>query len=184
MGLEKVKERVLEEARQKAKSRIDAANSEALKILKSFSGQAKEKENAFRKQLASEVELIKKGKEAAAKLEAKKLALTFRKNFIDEIFSLAQERASNLPDSKKSEHIKKLLKKAGSEIDTAVVYCSKKDRKFVNNLEVIESDMLGGIIAESPDRTLRVDYSYETLLGQLKDSLLPELNRMLFSRKK
>jgi len=184
MGLEKVKEKVLEEARQKAKSRIDSANAEARDIIKSFSKQAAERESSFKKQLESEIDFIKKRESASVKLESKKFSLAFRKDFIDEIFSLVQEKLSKLPDSARSEHIKKLLEKAGSEIDIAVVHCNKKDSKFVSDFKVVEADMLGGIIAESEGGTLRVDYSYETLLEQLKNSLLPELGEMLFGKKK
>ena len=184
MGLEKVKERVLEEARQKAKSRIDAAKAEAHKILRSFSQQASEKESFFREQLAAEVELVKKSKAASTSIEAKKMTLAFRKSFIDEIFLLVQERLSKLPDQKRSEHVKKLLLKAGSEIEVAVIQCNKKDGKSVSNLRTAEAGIQGGLIAESADGTLRVDYSYETLLEQLKGTLLPELNEMLFGRKK
>ena len=146
--------------------------------------QAKEKEAVFKKQLESEVGLINKREAASARLESKKLYLSFRKEFIDESFSLVHEKLSKLPDSARAAHIKKLLEKAGSEIDVSVVQCNKKDCKFVSNFKVIEADILGGIIAESADGTLRVDYSYETLLAQLKDSLLPELNETLFSKKK
>ncbi|MAG15738.1 hypothetical protein CMO88_01620 [Candidatus Woesearchaeota archaeon] len=182
MGLERVKGKVLEEAKLKAKSRLDSANTESKNILQSFSKQAREKETIFRKKLDSEVESIKRREDAAAKLESKKLTLAFRKEFVDETFSIAREKLSQLPDSERASHIKKMLEKAKSEIDIAIVHCNKKDRKFVSGYKVKETDILGGIIAESANGTLRVDYSYETLLNQLKGSLLPKLNKVLFEK--
>ena len=184
MGLEKVKEKVLNEAKQKAKSRLDSAQAEASDIVKAMSKNASEKEVSSKKQLESEVEFIKNREAAAAKLDSKKLSLAFRKKFIDEMFSLVREKLATLPDSTRDKHVKKLLEKAKSEIDVAVVQCNKRDRKFVGNVKVTEGDILGGIIAESADGTLRVDYSYETMLDQLKDSMLPELNEILFKTKK
>ncbi len=181
MGLEKVKERVLEEARQKAKARIDSAKAEAKEIMKSFSNQAREKEAFLKLQLEAEGASIKRRETAAAKLESKKLLLAFRKDFIEGIFSLAREKLAGLPESERASQIKKLLEKASSEIEVAVVYCNKKDARYVSGCKVKEADVTGGIIAESSDGSLRVDYSYETMLEQLKDLLLPELDRLIFT---
>lgn len=184
MGLERVKERVLEEAGQKAKERIDAANAEAREILNSFRNKVKEKESALKSQLEAEVASIKKREAATAKLESKKLLLTFRKDFIEGIFSQARERLSKLTEQEMASHIKKLLKKAESELKVAVVYCNRKDAKYASGYKVKEAEIAGGLIAETADGSLRADYSYEALLEQLKDSLMPELDKLLFAEKK
>lgn len=184
MGLEKVKERVLEEARQKAKDRIDSANAETREIMKPFSSQIKEKESALRSQMEAEVASIKRREAAIAKLESKKMSLAFRKDFIEGIFSQAKERLSRLPETERASYIKKLLQKANSELEMEVIYCNKKDARYVTGYKAKEADITGGIIAESADGSLRVDYSYEALLEQLKESLLPELDKLLFTGKK
>ncbi len=181
MGLEKVKERVLEEARQKAKERVEAANAEAQGILKSASNQIKEKESALRSQLQAEVTSINRREAATAKLESKKLELTFRKDFVEGLFSQAKDLLSKLPEPERAVHIKKLMKKANAELKVEVIYCNKKDAKHVSGCEIKEADIIGGIIAESADGSLRADYSYEALLDQLRDSLRPELDKLLFT---
>ncbi len=181
MGLEKVKERVLEEARQKAEESIESANSEAGEIMKSSSNQLREKESELRAQLQAEVDLINRREAAKAKLESKKLELTFRKDFVESIFSQAKETLSKLPEPERAIHIKKLLQKANLELKAEVVYCNKKDARCVTGCKVREAGIIGGIIAESADGSLRTDYSYEALLDQLKDSLLPELDKLLFA---
>ncbi len=181
MGLEKVKERVLEEARQKAKERIESASAEAQEILKSSSSKLKEKESELMAQLQAEAASINRREASTAKLESKKLELTFRKDFIESIFSEAKDRLSKLPESERASHIKKLIQKASSELKAEVIYCSRKDAKHVSGFKAREADITGGIIAESADGSLRVDYSYEALLDQLKDSLLPELDKLLFT---
>ncbi len=181
MGLEKVKERVLEEAGQKAKARIDSARAEAKEIAKSFSSQTREKEAALKSQLEAEAASIKRREAAAAKLESKKLLLSFRKEFIEGIFSLAREKLASLPESERASHVKNLLKKASAEIEVAIIYCNRKDARQLNSFKAKDADIIGGIIAESSDGSLRVDYSYETMLEQLKDTLLPELDRLIFA---
>ena len=183
MGLEKVKEKVLEEARIKADATLKVAKTEADVILKSATGRAGESEREHGENLTSETLLIRKREEAAGRLEAKKMLLSFKKDFVDGVFSSVTERLAALPDSARKEHVKKLLEKASAEIQAGTVYCNKKDGKFVKDAKVKATDVLGGVIAESPDGLLRVDYSYETLLKQVKDAMLPELNRFLFEKK-
>jgi len=180
MGLEKVKDRVLQEAKGKAATATNQANEEARKITSVASKKAKEAEKVFTEKLNEEVASVANRQKAAGKLEAKKLNLSFRKQFIDEILEQVKEKINNLPDATRAKHVKKLLDKAGKEITIATVYCNKKDRKHVGKHKVKDTDIIGGIIAESSNGTLRVDYSYETLLEQLQESLMPELNEMLF----
>ncbi len=181
MGLEKVKERVLEEARQKAKKAIETANAEAREILKSSSKQIQQRESELMAQLQAEVDAINRREAATAKLESKKLELTLRKELVESVFSQAKETLSKLPEPERASYVRKLLKKANSELKAAVIYCNKKDAKSITGFKVVEADIAGGIIAESADGSLRVDYSYEALLEQLKDSLMPELDKLLFT---
>ena len=82
-----------------------------------------------------------------------------------------------------SKHIKKLLEKANDELKIGTIYCNKKDLSLLKGRKTKTVEIIGGIMAESADGELRVDYSYETLLKQIKESLMPELNQILFDKK-
>ena len=184
MGLEKVKERVLQEARLKAEAMLRAAKAEADVTLKETALQTDEREMELEGELASEIEFIRKREESAGRIEAKKRLLAFRKEFVDAVFSSATEKLAGLPEAERNEHVKKLVEKAASDlVKVGKVHCNEKDAKFVKEHPVIKTDMLGGIIAESKDGLLRVDYSYETLLKQTRETMLHELNKLLFEKK-
>ncbi|MBI2664704.1 hypothetical protein HYX10_05195 [Candidatus Woesearchaeota archaeon] len=183
MGLEKVKEKVKQEAELEAGSRVQAAREEAQAIVSATAKQARQKEAEYIERLQQDIELIKKREQAATKLEMKKLELQSRKQLVDSIFQEASGKLEKLPDAERAKHIKALLTKASSEIDIARIYCSKKDLKHAAKYKTAETNILGGLIAESTDGMLRVDYSYETLLTQLRESTLPELDRILFTQK-
>ncbi len=183
MGLEKVKERVLHEAMDKSNAKIDAASDEAKHIISAATKQAKEKEEVSLEKIEQEIEFIKKKEEAAAKLEAKKQILSLKKEFIDGLFEQVKEKLAQLPERQRASHVKILLRKASKEIDVAAVFCNKKDRKNAGS-NVKDAEILGGIIAESADGSIRVDYSYDTMLEQIKSELMPELNKELFEKKK
>ena len=55
---------------------------------------------------------------------------------------------------------------------------------YFRSVKPDEADILGGIIAESASGEFRVDYSYDALLEQLRERLLPALNEVLFGRVK
>ena len=180
MGLEKVKNRVLDEAKAKAKSRIDEANEQSGKILAIASSKIKQTELDVRNHIKSSKESIQKREDSAAKLESKKLLLNFKKDFIEEAFMEARHKLQNLSSKERSDHIRKLLIKVKREINPETVYCNKKD---VTSLEGShEINIIGGIIAETSDGTVRVDYSYESLLEQLQDSLMADVNKILFEK--
>ena len=73
-----------------------------------------------------------------------------------------------------------LLEKAKSDIEVAKVYCSKKDAKFVKGFDANPIDIIGGLIAENKERTIRVDSSFDTMLESIKEKELQGINKLLF----
>ena len=184
MGLEKVKGRVLQEARFKAEATLRTAKKEAEATFKAAKQESEEREREIEEELTSEIEFIRKREESAGRIEAKKMLLAFRKEFVDAVFSSATEKLAGLPEVERKEHVKKLVEKAASDlVKVGKIHCNEKDAKFVKEHPAIKVDMLGGIIAESNDGLLRVDYSYETLLKQTRETMLHQLNRFLFEKK-
>ena len=184
MGLEKVKSRVKQETEQKIKEKIKAARAEASKITGSARKRAKGEATLFKQKLDEELEQIKKRENASVNLEINKVNLDFRKRFMDQVFESAKEHLENMSDDKRTKHVKSLLKKANHEIKAAVVHCNKKDEKHVGEkYKIKHAEILGGLIAESKNGELRVDYSYETLTEDLKETLMPEISKILFEKK-
>ena len=62
----------------------------------------------------------------------------------------------------------------------AHIYCSKKDVKFLKGLDAKPVEIAGGLIAENREKTIRVDYSFETLLQGIKESEMQHINKLLF----
>ncbi|MBI2136959.1 hypothetical protein HYU12_00390 [Candidatus Woesearchaeota archaeon] len=184
MGLEKVKERVLDEARQRSAQIVESAKKRASDILASAEKQLRDREASFREQLSGDAAQVRRREAASAKLEGQKLVLSFKKGYVDGLFAEVRARLAELPEGVRAGHVKKLLEKASSELEVGVVYCCKRDVKLVRNFSVKEAGILGGVVAESASGEFRVDYSYDALLEQLKERLLPELNEILFGRVK
>ena len=192
MGLEKVKQEILERAQAEADKVVDAAQSEARAVMKSAEKQIAGYEHLMGEDLEALSNAVKRKEVASAELELKKQLLSAKSELIEGVFGDVRKKLGSLSDKKRESHITALLDAARKEVNVSSVQCSGKDARFVeasgsgnsnSRLKVVKNDeMLGGIIAESPDGKLRVDYSYETLLEQVKSKVLGDVAKILFGQ--
>lgn len=180
MGLEIVKEEVIRTAKNQETALIAEAKKEADRITKEAEKkieQFKEQSNAETKKL---MEVIKKQELASAELENKKMFLEAKKQVIDNVFAEVKKNLEKLDAEKAEAYIKKLLEKAKNDIEVATVYCNKKDLKFLKDLNPESTEIISGIIAENKDQTVRVDYSFDTIIQDIKENELQNINKILF----
>ncbi|MDO8740496.1 MAG: V-type ATP synthase subunit E family protein [Candidatus Woesearchaeota archaeon] len=180
MGLEELKQEIIGSANKSADAIISEAKSEADKTL----NQIEQKIDLFRKKLnedrKSAASAMEKTIRAMADSECRKAMLEKKKEIMESVFEAAKAALSGLGSEKREQHIASLLKTAKSEIEAAKFFCSSKDAKYLNGLKCENADILGGLIAENKDGTIRVDYSYETLLSDVKEHSMQEVAKILF----
>ena len=181
MGLEQVKSEILKEADKKAAKIV----AEADKASKSYKLEAKEKLKDYEKQIAEEtkkeIEAMQKKEEAAQKLEAKKLTFEEKKNILQDTVETTRTKLARLATKDKTKLLNKLLEKANSQMTVTHIYCNKDDLKILKikgNVE--EADISGGLIVENKDKTVRIDYSFDTILDQISEKHLQEVANKLF----
>ena len=180
MGLETVKDEIMNSAKEQSNSSISEARKEANRIIKEAEKKIedmKEKSEAETKKL---IDTIKRQELASAELENKKILLEAKKQIIENVFAESRKKLENLDDKRREEILKKLLEKAKNEIEVANIYCNKKDSKFLKVFNVGNVDIIGGLIAENKERTIRVDNSFETMLESIKEKELQNINKILF----
>ena len=180
MGLEAVKEEILNSAKEKANSLIAEARKEANRIMK----EAEKKIEGIREKSEAEtkraIDTIKRQELASAELENKKMLLEAKKQVIENVFIEISKKLESIDYKKTETYIKKLIEKIKNDIEPANFYSNKKDIKFLKGLNVEPVNILGGLIAENKDRTVRVDYSFETILQDIKEKELQNINKILF----
>ena len=72
------------------------------------------------------------------------------------------------------------MEKAKDDIGGENLYCNKNDAKFMKDFNAEAIDIMGGLIAENKDGTVRVDYSFDTMLQNIKENELQSINKVLF----
>ncbi|MBI4452919.1 hypothetical protein HY637_05805 [Candidatus Woesearchaeota archaeon] len=180
MGLEAVKEEIIRNAKLQESAMLAEARKEAARMMKEAELKAEGLKAKSEAETKKATESIKKQALASADMESRKMVLEAKKQVIEGVFAEVKKKLEELDDKKREQYMKSLIDRSSKELEVAYVHCSKKDAKFVKAFNVETIGILGGLIAENKDKTIRIDYSFETILEGIKDSELQSINRILF----
>jgi V/A-type H+-transporting ATPase subunit E len=186
MGLEKVVADILEKGKEEV-ARIKAeAAAEVEPILKQAREEAAMIKAKKEAEIAKIVEKIRTRELASAKLEVKKIKLTSEKEALDQVYAHAMEKLRNLPKEKNERLLRALIEKGIREVGNGRIYCSQKDAELVKQMSSLELagtiNCIGGVLIESSDKTIKLDYTYETLLSSVWEKNVRQVANILFSR--
>ena len=180
MGLETVKEDIIRSAKEQESALLAEARKEAARIMKEAEAKVKEMEDKALAETKKSVEAAKKQAFASAEMESKRILLEAKTQAIEKAFEEARKSIDGFDDKKREAYIKRLFETAKKELDVAYAYCNKGDAKFIKGVKTESMGIAGGIIAENNERTIRVDYSFETLLDSIKDLEMQNISKILF----
>jgi V/A-type H+-transporting ATPase subunit E len=182
MGLEKVIERIDKDGEEKIATILQDAEKQAVQILlgmqKTLEVQVAKKKQETEKQ----IETLQIQEKSAMEIEAKKIRLNAEKDILATTYMGCLGSLQSLPHEK---ILSSLLKKLRNEMPEAtVIYSNKRDETVVRALSKLSYggaiDCLGGVVAENTDKTLKVDFRYETIAAAVWDGSLKEIAEKLF----
>ena len=125
---------------------------------------------------------IKKQHIASRNLDIKKEKLKTQKEMMNKVFDQTRKQFSEkMSEEEIREFLNGLLEKANQKIKVHKVLCSESDIELIDFPNKEKADIAGGIIAENKDGTVRLDFSLETLLTDIKQSYLDKVTRKLFT---
>jgi len=186
MALNDVKDKILEEAQERAKQLHQEAEEEVQKLHDSVDHELQDYEKKLRVNAQRMVESSEKREIAAAEFEGKRLLLDKRKELISAVIRAAEKKLVDMSDAQRSQLLGKLLKNAQKEISVKRVFVNENDvqllQKHATGLDVMKRDMDGGLITENSDGTIRVDYSFDTMLTDIRQRYIREISEVLFGR--
>ena len=181
MGLEEVKEGLRKEIEETAAKILKEADDEKARIM----ALAKEEVDSFKKESEAKtnafIKTLEKKELASANLNAKKTSLNTKKEMIDTVFEETAKKLESLSETERKKIISNLIKKAGELIDVKIIYCNKKDKALVGKSFTVKvGDMKGGVICENKDGSSRIDYTFETILEDIRENNLKDIAEKLF----
>ena len=191
MGLDAVIAEIKEKGRQEADTILQEGSARKDEIMNAASQEVGKIQQTVKDEVEKNLSHIISQEEAAAHLIVKRQVLNAQKDLMDEVYKQSLEKIISMPESFHEKAITSLLRKAKEEIPKGKVSCAARDEKILKNVlkesefsaytfgSVIETD--GGIIVESDDGQLQVDYSYRTFLNQVWELGLKDASDALFA---
>jgi V/A-type H+/Na+-transporting ATPase subunit E len=191
MGLDAVVAEIREKGQAQADTIRKEADAKKAEILNTAQQKAESIRTSVRDEVAKTSSQIIAQEEAAGHLVVKRQILNTQKELMDDVHRQALEKINAMPESFHKEAISSLLRKAGTEIPAGKVSCCARDETALKEVlkdavfsaysfgSVIGID--GGIIVESADGQLQVDFSYRTFMSQVWESGLKDASDILFA---
>ncbi|DAC72498.1 MAG TPA: hypothetical protein DSN98_04995 [Thermoplasmata archaeon] len=186
MGLEKVIEKIQKEGKEKIAVILQDAEKQVEQILQTKQKMLDEISAKKKQELTRQIDTLKAQEESSVEIEIKKIRLNAEKDVLTLTYQECLHALSTLPHETM---ISFLLEKVEKELpEAASIYSNKRDEPIVRSLTKIpyggEIEILGGIVAENKDKTLKVDLRYETIAEQVWDRSLKEIAEKLFTQEK
>ena len=186
MGLEKLVNEIISQAEKKAA----AVRSEGMQQAEEIKAMAGEKA------VKNIEKTVKKSREIVEKMErmeisSQKLALDKRfieakKELVDETFARVRKKISSMGKQQRKQVLAMLVKSALKELpDAACYYCKEEDKALVKSAAKGLSwngsiKGLGGVIVENESQTIRVNKTFDSILGKVEEEHLNEVSAKIF----
>jgi V/A-type H+-transporting ATPase subunit E len=191
MGLEAVVEEIREKGRKEAEKVRAESKQETDLILAAANKRVETIKIAAETESVKSTSHIVDQEISAANLVVKREQLNTQKALLDQVYEATRKEIVALPESFHREAIKKLLTEAIKEISKGRIYCNSRD--VVAAKDVISENFEfagfkvgdpvaidGGILIESEDGDLQIDYSYRTFLAKVWETGLKDASDILF----
>jgi len=182
MALDKVVEEILESARKEADGLIQTAEKEKKSILQLAEENVAVSKKAQAKQTEEATKRLRQQELSSAELEAKRILLNARKEMLDRTFDEVMKDLAGLRDEEKSRLYRIIVEKGTKVLPNARIYCPRGESKLVPNGkgEVVEKDIPAGLILESMDGQVSLDYTFKTILEDVWEKELKNVSNILF----
>jgi V/A-type H+-transporting ATPase subunit E len=191
MGLEAVLEEIRERGREEVERIRRESQEETTRVLMAAQERAAKIKQAANEEMERQAAYIMGQEVSAANLQVKRELLNTQKELLDQVYQRAKEAIAGLPESFHREAIESLLEEAKTQVPGGVVHVNPRDRRLLEEILAknpafrdfsvgSDADIDGGVIVESRDGSLQLDYSYRTFLDMVWESGLKDASDLLF----
>lgn len=191
MGLEAVVGEIRAKGQKEADNIREDTRGQVRQILETSQEKVERIKTGAEESVGKQIQHLEGQELSAANLVVKRERLNAQKALLDEVYKKTLESLKGLPDSFHREALRSLLSKARKEIPEGIVHCNARDMQALKDVIAKEPefkgysagdvrDIEGGVIVESRDGTLQIDFSYRTFLNQVWETGLKDASDILF----
>ncbi|MEA4988004.1 MAG: V-type ATP synthase subunit E [Anaerovorax sp.] len=191
MGIEKITEQILADAKDDARRFFDKGRYDSREIERQAKHQIKIMQTEAEERSVHDSNTLKKRKDSVAQLEGRKLRLGAKQEVISKSFDLALEKLSSMEEEAYLNLLEKVMKETG--MDKGEILLNRKDRDLVGQKlvervnkngtnftlseEVISAK--GGFLLR--DGAVEVNSTLETMVNAVREAVTPEVVKVLFN---
>ena len=192
MGLEAVVNEIREKGRKEVEAVRAETRAEVEEILKDAQARAAEIKLSAEEEADRATTHTINQEASAANLVVKRQVLNAQKVLLDQVYSASLAAVGDLPPEFHEKALTDLLKRAAKEIKKGTVHTNERDipvaEGIISRLKTLSGyavgdpvEIPGGIIVESIDGELQLDFSYSTFLDEIWESALKDASDILFT---
>lgn len=196
-GVEKIKEKILQDSEAKANSIIEDAKKQAQEIIDKANAKAAAKAEEIQKKAAAEAAEKLKISNSMLELEMRKELLNTKQQIIEETFQKALDALVNMEKGEYEATLTRLVLNAVETGEEEILF-SKQDKArladdFIGKLnkELVQAGKKGNLKLSDETRDIKggfvlkaegveLNYSFEALLRMYRDEIEPEVAAILF----
>jgi V/A-type H+-transporting ATPase subunit E len=167
--------RINQEVKKKAQAILDAAKKDAQDQAEQLLAKGKQQSDNLKKILISK-----------ANQEAKRDLMRAKEDVIDECFAKAFEQLSNLPEKTYTSMVTRLIEQSRKKLGHigSLLISQEIDKNIAKTMKIpVEGTIkaTGGVVLQSPDKTVTLDNTFEGILKRNKDTIRNKVGKLLFS---
>ena len=175
-------EEVLSSGRRRRDEILLEGEEDYQQIVQAAKDEAEEYHRQREKEHHVRVERMQTQEMQTAELEVRRVQLAMRRELLDRVQEMARERLRELDRPRNEAMLKALL--SGRDMPGGRVFSAAKDEGMVRSMTRMtyggHVDCIGGVVIESSDGSIREDLTFDTLLKERSEELLPVIADILF----
>ncbi|MBU0685920.1 MAG: V-type ATP synthase subunit E family protein [Thermoplasmatota archaeon] len=184
MSLNKVVEDILRKGEEKRREIIQLGQRERDEQVLQADKKIQENRQKAEKRAEAMLAQMEQQEVSSAELESKKMLLAAERQAMEELREQALEELASYPPDKRKEIYSKLVSRARTELGDCYVYSNKDDKALLQLPSGMTSGGIipcrGGFVFESKDRSVRLDFRFESVLDDVWNKSMKEIHTRLF----
>jgi V/A-type H+-transporting ATPase subunit E len=184
MGLEKLVEDILRKGEEQAREMIRQGEAERDEQGRSADAEIRANREKALKRSEAQIAQLEQHELSSAELEARKILLAAQREVLEDLKDRSLAELGAYPPEKRQALYSRLFAKAKSTFGDCYVYSNESDSASLKPPAGITRagtiDCVGGLVFESRDRSVRLDYRFETMLEEVWGQKMNEIYTQLF----
>ena len=184
MSLNKVVDEILRKGEERKREIIQLGQKERDELVLQADKKIQESRLKAEKRNEAKITQMEQQEVSSAELESKKTLLVAERQVMEGLREQILEELANYPADKRKRMYSRLILRAKKEFGDCYVYSNTDDKALVQLPVGMTSGGIvpcrGGLVFESKDRSVRLDFRFESVLDDVWNKSMKEIHTRLF----